>query len=75
VTHLGHLQRGGTPTVFDRVLATRLGAYAVDMVKEGIFDHMACMQANKVIAVPYKEALGGTKTIDIQLYDLAKLFY
>lgn len=75
VTHLGHLQRGGIPTVFDRVLATRLGAYAVDMVKEGNFDHMACMKANKVVAVPYKEALSGTKTIDPQIFELAKLLY
>ncbi|MBN1289199.1 MAG: 6-phosphofructokinase [Actinobacteria bacterium] len=75
VTHLGHLQRGGIPTVFDRVLATRLGAFAVDMVKEGLFDHMACMKANNVVAVPLTEVLSGTKTIDKRLYDLAKLFY
>lgn len=75
LTHLGHLQRGGTPTVFDRVLATRLGAFAVDMVKEGKFDHMACMAHNEVIAVPYNEALNGTKTVDLKLYELANLFY
>lgn len=75
VTHLGHLQRGGVPTVFDRVLATRLGAFAVDMVKNGLFDHMACMRENKVVAVPYSEALKGTKTVDMQLYELAKAFY
>ncbi|MBC7229763.1 MAG: 6-phosphofructokinase [Actinobacteria bacterium] len=75
VTHLGHLQRGGTPTVFDRVLATRLGAYAVQMVEEGIFDHMACMCANRVKAVPYSEALAGTKQVDLELYELAQLFF
>lgn len=75
VTHLGHLQRGGTPTVFDRVLATRLGAFAVEMVKEGRFDHMACMRCNELEAVPYEMALKGTKTIDPGLFDLAKLFY
>lgn len=74
VTHLGHLQRGGMPTVFDRVLATRLGAYAVDMVKEGTFDHMACLRANQVEAVPYEEALRGVKQVDMKLYELGKLF-
>jgi phosphofructokinase-like protein len=74
VTHLGHLQRGGMPTVFDRVLATRLGAYAVDMVKEGIFDHMACLRSNQVEAVPYEEALNGVKQVDMKLYELGMLF-
>ncbi len=75
VTHLGHLQRGGPPTVFDRVLATQLGAFAVDMVVDGKFDHMACMHAGEVKAVPYSEALAGTKQVDLKLYELAKLFY
>ncbi len=75
VTHLGHLQRGGVPTVFDRVLATRLGAFAVEMIKEGLFDHMACLCQNQVKAVPYAEALQGIKQVDLELYELAKLFY
>ncbi len=75
VTHLGHLQRGGIPTVFDRVLATRLGAYAVEMIKQGLFDHMACLCQNQVKAVPYAEALQGIKKVDLELYELAKLFY
>jgi phosphofructokinase-like protein len=74
VTHLGHLQRGGTPTVFDRVLATRLGVHAVDMVKEGEFDRMACYCAGEVSSVAYDEALAGTKTIDLKLFETAKLF-
>lgn len=75
VTHLGHLQRGGVPTVFDRVLATRLGAYAVEMAQEGKFDHMACLQNNITVAVPYSEVLVGIKKVDLGLYELAKLFY
>ena len=75
VTHLGHLQRGGTPTVADRVLATRLGAYSVDMVKSGVFDHMACIRENRITSVPYSEALAGKKTIDLDMFELAKLFY
>jgi 6-phosphofructokinase 1 len=75
VTHLGHLQRGGTPTVFDRVLATRLGVYAVEMVERGLFDHMACMRSGELRAVPYEEALAGIKRVDLELYRMAQLFY
>jgi phosphofructokinase-like protein len=75
VTHLGHLQRGGIPTVFDRVLATRLGVYAVEMVKQGDFDHMACMCAGDVKAVPYSEVAAGVKQVDLRLYELSKLFF
>lgn len=75
VTHLGHLQRGGTPTVFDRVLATRLGAYAVHMIKEGEFDSMVCMCANEVRSISYVDALIGVKHVDLSLFELAKLFF
>lgn len=75
VTHLGHLQRGGAPTVFDRVLATRLGVHAVEMVERGLFDRMACMCGGKIDSVSYDEALAGTKIVDLELYELAKLFY
>ena len=75
VTHLGHLQRGGIPTVFDRVLATRLGALAVEMVQKGQFDQMACMVGGEFKAVPYSEALKGVKEVDLDLYELAKLFF
>ncbi|MHB8781158.1 MAG: 6-phosphofructokinase [Candidatus Geothermincolia bacterium] len=75
VTDLGHVQRGGAPTVFDRVLATRLGVYAVEMVKQTCFDCMVCICQNEVKAIPYEQALTGTKTVDMQLYDMAKLFY
>ncbi|MDI6873353.1 MAG: 6-phosphofructokinase [Actinomycetota bacterium] len=75
VTHLGHLQLGGTPTVFDRVLATRLGVFAVEMVEKGLFDHMACMCSGEVKAAPYAEALAGIKKVDLELYEMAKLFY
>jgi 6-phosphofructokinase 1 len=75
VTHLGHLQRGGAPTVFDRVLATRLGVHAVEMVNRGLFDHMACRCGGEICSVPYSEALAGTKRVGMDLYELAKLFY
>jgi len=75
VTDLGHVQRGGSPTVFDRVLATRLGVQAVEMVKHGTFDQMACMCRNEFGSIPYSEALAGTKIVDMQLYEMAMLFY
>lgn len=75
VTVLGHLQRGGKPTAFDRILATRLGVTAVDLVHEGKFDHMVCMNGNAIISVPLEKALGEQKPIDVELYKLSKLFY
>lgn len=74
VTHLGHLQRGGTPTLFDRLLATRLGVHAVDLVKQGKFDHMVSIRGDRITEVPYAEALAGKKTIDLEVFELAKLF-
>lgn len=72
---LGHLQRGGSPTVFDRLLATRLGVRAADMVKEGKFGHMAALQGNKIVDVPLTDAVSKMKTVDPALYQLAEVFY
>lgn len=72
---LGHLQRGGSPTVFDRLLATRLGVRAADMVKEGKFGYMAALQGNKIVDVPLSEAMSKMKTVDPALYQLAEVFY
>ncbi|MBC7334093.1 MAG: 6-phosphofructokinase [Actinobacteria bacterium] len=75
VTILGHLQRGGKPTAFDRILATRLGVAAVDLVYEGKFDCMVCMNKNTIISVPLEKALSEQKSMDMELYKLSKLFY
>lgn len=75
VTVLGHLQRGGSPTVFDRVLATRLGVAAVDYVKEGRFGYMPAMVGEKIVPVLLKDALAANKTVNLELYELAKVFY
>lgn len=75
VTILGHLQRGGKPTAFDRILGTRLGVSAVELLHEGKFDHMVCMQKNSIISVPLEDTLKEEKPMDIELYRLAKLFY
>jgi 6-phosphofructokinase 1 len=72
---LGHLQRGGSPTVFDRLLATRLGVRAADMVKEGKFGYMSALQGNKIVDVPLTEAMSKMKTVDPALYQLAEVFY
>jgi len=72
---LGHLQRGGSPTVFDRVLATRLGVRAADRVKEGKFGFMSALQGNQIVDVPLSEAMSKMKTVDPALYQLAEIFY
>jgi ATP-dependent phosphofructokinase / diphosphate-dependent phosphofructokinase len=60
---LGHLQRGGTPTAHDRVLATRLGTKAVDLIVEGEFNCMVGVQCNSLVAVPLSEVAKGQRTV------------
>jgi len=74
-TILGHVQRGGTPTAFDRVLATRYGVCAVDMVKNGKFGHMAALRGTEVLPVPLEECIHQQKLVPPQLYDVAKVFF
>ncbi|MBI2863727.1 MAG: 6-phosphofructokinase [Chloroflexi bacterium] len=74
-TVLGHLQRGGSPSVFDRVLATRLGVAAVDYVRDGKFGHMPALKGNRVVPVLLKDAIAQTRTVDGDLYELAKVFF
>ena len=75
VTVLGHLQRGGKPTAFDRLLGTRLGATAVDFIREGKFGNLVVMNNGKINAVPLEKALTERKPMDFDLYELSKLFY
>lgn len=72
---LGHLQRGGSPTAFDRILATRLGVGAIDLVHERKFGYMVAIQGNKIVSVPLKDVIGRRKTVDPGLYDVAKVFF
>ncbi len=67
VTALGHVQRGGTPTAFDRVLATRFGVAATDAVHEGCFGHMVALRGTEIVTVPLAEALERPKTLDRRL--------
>jgi phosphofructokinase-like protein len=60
---LGHLQRGGAPTSFDRMLATRFGARAVELILEGTFDHMVAFHPPEIVAVPLEKIVGRTRTV------------
>lgn len=72
---LGHLQRGGSPTLFDRVLATRLGVAAVELLNEGKFGFLVAYKGNEVVPVPLERIAGKTKKVDLELYRLAQIFY
>ena len=72
---LGHLQRAGEPTVFDRVLGTRLGIKAAEMVDKKEFGKMAALQGTKIVAVPLEKAVGKLKTVSKERYDEAKIFF
>jgi ATP-dependent phosphofructokinase / diphosphate-dependent phosphofructokinase len=72
---LGHIQRGGTPTVFDRVLASRLGIRAADLVKDGDFGKMASLQGNEITAVELELAVKELKTVPIEMYEQAKSLF
>jgi len=71
---LGHVQRGGTPTAFDRVLSTRFGIAAIDAVHDGAFGHMVALQAGDIVRVPLSDATGELKLVDPELYDVARVF-
>jgi phosphofructokinase-like protein len=75
VVVLGHLQRGGSPTAFDRILATRFGVAAVDLAHQGKFGYMVALQGNQIVPVPLKEVVGKRKTVDMELYELASVFF
>ncbi len=75
VTVLGHTQRGGSPTAFDRILATRFGVAAIELVKEEKFGYMVGLKCNRIVPVPFEEALAEPKTVDAELYEIAKVFF
>jgi len=72
---LGHVQRGGTPTAFDRVLATRFGIGAIDAVHDGDFGRMVALRAGSIVRVPLDEATAELKLIDPEVYDVAQVFF
>ncbi len=75
VTVLGHIQRGGSATAFDRVLGTRFGQKAVQLVKEGQFGQMVALKGNEIVAVPIATGVGKLKTVDTPFYEMARTFF
>lgn len=76
VTTLGHIQRGGTPTAFDRVLATRYGVAAAEAAADGAWGTMVALQADQVVRVPVADAVDQLKRVDPSLYlDVAEPFF
>ncbi|HKY65479.1 MAG TPA: 6-phosphofructokinase [Acidimicrobiales bacterium] len=72
---LGHVQRGGTPTAFDRVLATRFGIAAIDAVHDGAFGSMVALRAGDIVRVPLADATSELKLVDPDLYAVAEVFF
>ncbi|HEY2690197.1 MAG TPA: 6-phosphofructokinase [Streptosporangiaceae bacterium] len=74
-TVLGHVQRGGTPTAFDRVLATRFGTHAIRAVAAGAFGAMVALRGTDIIQVPIAEATGNLKLVPPERYAEAEIFF
>jgi 6-phosphofructokinase 1 len=74
VTVLGHVQRGGTPTAYDRVLATRFGLKAVDLIRERQFGHMAALRGTEIVSVPIEDALH-QKLLNPKVFNDASVFF
>ncbi|MBL7084735.1 MAG: 6-phosphofructokinase [Candidatus Omnitrophica bacterium] len=75
VTVLGHVQRGGSPSAYDRVLGTRYGVKAMELVMEKKFGQMASLQGNEVVSVALEKAVETLKLVPEELYDIAKIFF
>jgi ATP-dependent phosphofructokinase / diphosphate-dependent phosphofructokinase len=75
VTILGHVQRGGTPIAYDRVLATRFGVAAIEAVADGRFGTMVGLRGTEIVEVALAEALRAPKLLDPQLYETTELFF
>ncbi|PIR25826.1 MAG: 6-phosphofructokinase [Deltaproteobacteria bacterium CG_4_10_14_0_2_um_filter_43_8] len=75
VTVLGHVQRGGTPTSHDRVLATKFGVAAMDAIHSKHFGVMVALQGKDIVEVPLSTVASGIKTVDDELYEMSKTFW
>jgi 6-phosphofructokinase 1 len=75
VTILGHVLRGGTPTAYDRILATRFGIGAIDAVHDGAFGTMVALRGERIERVPIADAVRELKTVDRELLDVAGVFF
>ncbi len=74
-TVLGHIQRGGTPTAFDRVLATRFGVHAIRAVHDGAFGTMVALRGTDIVRVPIAEATRELKLVPVERYAEAEVFF
>jgi len=72
---IGHIQRGGSPTLFDRILGLRCGVTAVDLVAQGKFGYMAALKGSEVIGVPLEKAVSKLKVVDKKWWELAQVFF
>jgi ATP-dependent phosphofructokinase / diphosphate-dependent phosphofructokinase len=76
VVMLGHIQRGGTPTAFDRVLSTRYGVAAIDAAHAGAWGHMTALRGTDIVPVPLDETVGKTRSVDMHLFhEVAEVFF
>jgi 6-phosphofructokinase 1 len=73
VTVLGHIQRGGAPSAFDRILATRLGAAAARELQEGNHGHIVGLIGNRIVLTPLEDVLAQHKELDLSLCELSKM--
>jgi ATP-dependent phosphofructokinase / diphosphate-dependent phosphofructokinase len=74
-TVLGHVQRGGTPTAFDRILATRFGLHAIDAVHDGDSGVMVALRGTDIVRVPLSDATGELKTVPLERYEEVEVFF
>jgi ATP-dependent phosphofructokinase / diphosphate-dependent phosphofructokinase len=75
MTSLGHVLRGGTPTAYDRVIATRFGVEAIDAVHEGEFGVMVALRGTDIVRVPIEAGVAQLKTVDGRLFETAAVFF
>ena len=75
MTILGHIQRGGTPCAYDRVLGSRFGVEAVDAISEGDYGQMVALRGTEIVRVPLAEALAAPKLLDPKLFETAEVFF
>ena len=75
VTVLGHIQRGGAPTAHDRVLATRYGVHACDLVKRGEWGKMAALKGNDIVSVDLALATKELKRVPEEFFSVAQVFF
>jgi ATP-dependent phosphofructokinase / diphosphate-dependent phosphofructokinase len=74
-TVLGHVQRGGTPTAYDRVLATRFGLHAIDAVHQGHSGVMVALRGTEIVQVPLSDATQSLKTVPLERYEEVEVFF